>query len=70
MAYLILKDSFNEQDPRFRNFGYSIVVSYAFYIPVILLVREIPEIGMLMIPKTVAYMVMAWLAYKYYFASS
>jgi hypothetical protein len=67
VAILMLKDGFKENDARFKNFGYSIVVSFAFYIPVILLVREIPIIGMLMIPKTVAYMVMAWLAYKYYF---
>ncbi|MHA1993733.1 MAG: hypothetical protein ACW97Z_04270 [Candidatus Hodarchaeales archaeon] len=67
VAFLMLKDGFTVNDSRYKYFGYSIIVSYAFYIPVILLVTEIPIIGMLMIPKTVAYMVMAWLAYKYYF---
>jgi hypothetical protein len=70
IAFLMLTDGFKENDVRFKNFGYSIVISYAFYIPVILLVQEIPIIGMLMIPKTVAYMVMAWLAYRYYFGES
>ncbi len=70
VAFLMLREGFKENDYRFKYFGYSIVISYAFYIPVILLVREIPIIGMLMIPKTVAYMVMAWLAYKYFFTKS
>ena len=66
-AYFMIRDGFKNQDARFKNFGYCIVVSYAFYIPVILLVQTIPIIGMLMIPKTLAYMVMAFLAYRYYY---
>ena len=41
-----------------------ITVSFAFYIPVILFARQIPLIGMLMIPKTVAYLAIAWIAYR------
>ncbi|MHA1237367.1 MAG: hypothetical protein ACTSQ9_06900 [Candidatus Hodarchaeales archaeon] len=67
VAFLMLRDGFKTQDSRYKNFGYCIVVSYIFYIPVILLVQVIPVIGMLMIPKTMAYMVMAYLAYKYYY---
>ena len=67
VAYLMIKDGFRADDFRYKFIGYSIVVSYAFYLPVILFVQQIPLIGMLMIPKTVAYMVMAWVAYKYYF---
>ncbi len=67
VAFLMLRDGFDKKDSRFKTFGYCISVSYAFYIPVILFVRDFPIIGMLMIPKTVAYMVMAWLAYKHYF---
>lgn len=66
-AYFMIRDGFKYQDSRYKNLGYCIVVSYAFYIPVILLVSTIPMIGMLMIPKTMAYMLMAFLAYKYYY---
>ncbi len=67
VAFLMLRDGFKTQDSRYKNLGYCIVVSYMFYIPVILLVQVIPLIGMLMIPKTMAYMVMALLAFKYYY---
>ena len=40
-----------------------IFLSYAFYIPVILFVRQIPMLGMLMIPKTLAYVAIAAIAY-------
>jgi len=67
VAFLMLRDGFRIQDYRYKNLGYCIIVSYMFYIPVILLVQAIPMIGMLMIPKTMAYMGMAFLAYKYYY---
>lgn len=67
VAFLILQDSYKIDDPNFKKIGYSIVVSFAFYIPVILLVQQIPIIGMLMIPKTMTYMAMAWFAYRFYF---
>jgi hypothetical protein len=67
VAYLMLRDGFKNKDTRYKYLGYCIVISYAFYIPVILLVQSIPMIGMLMIPKTMAYMVMAFLAFKYYY---
>jgi hypothetical protein len=44
--------------------GWSMVASYAFYIPVILFAAAIPAIGLLMIPKTIAYVVMGVMAYK------
>jgi hypothetical protein len=40
-----------------------ILVSYAMYTPVILFVQQAPLVGMLMIPKTVAYVVIGFLAY-------
>ncbi len=67
VAYLVLRGGFKNQDTRYKYLGYCIVISFAFYIPVILLVQNIPMIGMLMIPKTMAYMVMAYLAFKYYY---
>lgn len=69
VAYFMIRDSLREKDYRYRNIGLAIVVSYAFYLPVILFVQIVPMVGMLMIPKTIAYLVMAWFAYKYYFLS-
>ena len=66
-AVLMIFNGFKYEDIRYRNFGYCIVISYAFYIPVILLVQSFPLIGMLMIPKTISYMILAYLAYKYYY---
>lgn len=68
VAYFMIRDGLSNQDYRYRNIGVCIIVSYVFYIPVILFVQVIPIVGMLMIPKTIAYLVMAWYAVKYYFS--
>jgi hypothetical protein len=41
-----------------------ILVSYTFYTPVILFVSLAPLLGMLMIPKTMAYAAIAIIAYR------
>jgi hypothetical protein len=63
LAYLILRDAIASHDKTFRWIGISILVSYACYIPVILFVQQSPMIGMLMIPKTLAYVAIGFLAY-------
>lgn len=63
VAYLILRDAISAKDRTFVLVGVMILVSYGFYIPVILLVRRVPVVGMLMIPKTMAYVAIAWLAF-------
>jgi hypothetical protein len=40
-----------------------ILFSFAMYVPVLLFVEEAPAVGMLMIPKTLAYLVIGFLAY-------
>jgi hypothetical protein len=66
-AYLILRDSIAAKDRAFTWMGAMIVVSYALYIPVILLVQLYPLVGMLMIPKTLAYVAIGFIAYFNYF---
>ena len=61
---LILRDAINAKDRLFRWVAYCIFFSYLFYTPVIFMVREFPMVGMLMIPKTIMYVVIAFLAYK------
>lgn len=64
LAYLILRDARAARDTTFKWIGISILVSYACYIPVILFVQQVPMIGMLMIPKTMAYVAIGFLAYR------
>ena len=63
VAYLILRDARAAGDRTFLWIGVMILVSYACYIPVVLLVQQAPLLGMLMIPKTLAYLVIGFLAY-------
>ncbi len=53
IVVLYYKSSRN--DKSFRNMWLSIVISFACYIPVVLFADKMPLIGMLMIPKTCAY---------------
>jgi len=63
VAYLIVRDAVERGDRVFKWIGGMILVSYSFYVPAVLLVERIPALGMLMIPKTMAYVVIAWLGY-------
>lgn len=69
VAYLFLFDSNGPQKGPYKWMGISILVSYACYIPVILFVQKVPIIGMLMIPKTMAYVAVAIIGYQYYYLS-
>jgi hypothetical protein len=63
IAYLILRDALAAQDRAFTRVGILILVSYALYTPVILFVQQAPLVGMLMIPKTMAYVAIGFIAY-------
>ncbi|MFU0799529.1 MAG: Brp/Blh family beta-carotene 15,15'-monooxygenase [Xylanivirga thermophila] len=64
MAFLLIHDAKKANDKTFQWIGITILISYAFYIPVILFARNIPAIGFLMIPKTIAYLAAAFIGYK------
>lgn len=66
-AALILRDALAERDRTFLWIGGFILLSYAFYAPVIFFVHRFPLIGMLMIPKTMAYVGIAVVGYLAYF---
>lgn len=53
-----------KQDTAFRFMWLTIVLSFAFYVPVVLWADSIPLIGMLMIPKTCAYVWTVWIGYS------
>ena len=51
------------QDQAFRWMSLTIILSFGFYIPVVLWADTVPLIGMLMIPKTCAYVWTVWIGY-------
>lgn len=51
-------------DRPFRFMWLAIVLSFGFYIPVVLLADAIPIIGTLMIPKTCAYVWVVWMGFS------
>lgn len=53
-----------KNDIKFRYLYLTIVLSFLFYIPVVLFADTIPLIGMLMIPKTCAYVWTVLIGYK------
>jgi len=67
VAYLILRDAHESSDRAFTWIGICILISYAMYMPVILFVQQVPMIGMLMIPKTMAYVAIAFIAYNAFY---
>ena len=52
---LFYKSSRQNGDTLFKNMWLTIVISFGFYLPVVLFADIVPLIGMLMIPKTLAY---------------
>jgi hypothetical protein len=67
---LILRDAARTHDRAFTQLGVMIALSYAFYAPVILWVAQVPLLGMLMIPKTCAYVGVAIIGYNAFFRQS
>ena len=68
VLYLILRDAIKVKDTTFTWIGIMIAISYGFYAPVILWAAQIPLLGMLMIPKTLAYVGIAILVYRRMYA--
>jgi hypothetical protein len=61
---LLFYSAKRNHDKVFTWIAWCIVLSFAFYIPVILFAQQVPTIGMLMIPKTCAYLAVAIIAYN------
>ncbi len=53
-----------QQEGPFRLMWLAIALSFAFYLPVVLFADAIPLMGMLMIPKTCAYVWIVWMGYR------
>lgn len=62
--YLFFKSAKEHHDIPFRWMWLTIVLSFAFYVPVVLWGESIPLVGILMIPKTCAYVWTIWIGYS------
>lgn len=60
MVYEILR----QKDSTFTKIGIGVLLSFLFYMPVIFFAEFLPIIGMLMMPKTVAYLYVIIVAYR------
>lgn len=65
IIFLFFRSADQRDDKAFRWMWLTIVLSFGFYIPVVLWANTVPMIGMLMIPKTCAYV---WTVLIGYFA--
>lgn len=63
IIYLFDKSAKENQDHDFRYMWLTIVISFGFYLPVVLFADIVPMIGMLMIPKTCAYVWTVYIGY-------
>lgn len=61
---LFYKSAKENHDAAFKWMWFTIVLSFGFYIPVVLFADAIPMIGMLMMPKTCAYVWTVVIGYK------
>lgn len=67
LGLLLIVWSFRAGDrPTMKMNGILIAISFACYLPVVLFSNQIPAIGALMMPKTVAYLAMSYVVFKHY----
>ncbi|MCD6482165.1 MAG: hypothetical protein J7K80_00315, partial [Candidatus Izimaplasma sp.] len=64
LVVLFIVKSTKENDIPFLKIAIGILLSFLFYIPVVLFASKIPAIGALMMPKTLAYVYVIYIAYK------
>lgn len=61
---LFYRESKETNDQVFKYMWIAILLSFGFYVPVVLWADAYPLVGMLMIPKTCAYVWVVWMGYK------
>lgn len=64
IIFLFYREARAHKDEPFRYMWLTIVLSFGFYLPVVLFADRMPMIGMLMIPKTCAYVWTVWIGYQ------
>lgn len=64
VVVLFYRSAKEQKDEPFRFLWLTVVISFACYIPVVLFADSIPVVGMLMIPKTCAYLWTVLIGYR------
>ncbi len=64
MIVIFYQETRRHNDRAFRWMWLAIVLSFGFYIPVVLFADAVPMVGMLMIPKTMAYVWMVFIGFN------
>lgn len=64
IVWLLLKEARAKKDKMFLKIGVAVIVSFACYIPVVLFAAQVPAVGALMMPKTVAYLMVVVFGYQ------
>lgn len=64
MIYLLYSYGIKTKDNDYKNLGIAVLLSFGFYAPVVLWASENFFVGMLMIPKTLAYVWVVLIGYK------
>lgn len=64
IVYIILKKASEKKDDIFKKIGIGVIISFACYLPVVLYATTFRLVGMLMIPKTLAYLWIVYIGYK------
>lgn len=64
MIVLFYQQAGKKKDKIFSGMWLAITLSFGFYIPVVLWADAVPLVGMLMIPKTLAYVWVVWMGYR------
>ena len=63
---IFAKEAGKGKDPVFRFMPLAVALSFGFYLPVVLFSGVAPAVGMLMIPKTLAYVWIVLMGWKFY----
>lgn len=67
MGILLIYWTYNKRDiGGLKNMDILIALSFLFYIPVVLFSKKYPAVGALMMPKTIAYLLIVYTGYKYF----
>ncbi|MDF2699793.1 MAG: putative rane protein [Haloplasmataceae bacterium] len=64
MIYLLFIEGKRNNNKKYINMSIAVVLSFLFYAPVVLFAQDIPLLGMLMIPKTLAYVWIVYIGYS------
>ncbi|MGN0707454.1 MAG: hypothetical protein ACI4JC_05580 [Faecalibacterium sp.] len=64
IVVLFFRSAREQQDVPFRWLWLTVVLSFGFYLPVVLFADRVPAVGMLMVPKTCAYIWTVLIGYR------